>query len=210
MPSAIGRSNDAPAFRTSAGARFTVIFVGGNSNPELRIALLTRSRLSRTLASGRPTIVNEGNPNDTSTSTFTAHASTPKRAAVRRQASMPARHANTGTYEGRAGVNELQRRKLADIADSAIASGVMYAGVAPGTELGPSGDGGRGGARRSRCGLLRARPAWPAAQVLPGTPAPPTRPIHRPSGPGRSPRRSTAQSAAPGRGTCHQARRARP
>ena len=60
MPSAIGRSNDAPAFRTSAGARFTVMRCGGNSKPELRIALRTRSRLSRTLASGRPTIVNDG------------------------------------------------------------------------------------------------------------------------------------------------------
>src|SRR6476661_853595 len=87
MPSAIGRSNDAPALRTSAGARFTVMRCGGNWNPELRIALLTRSRLSRTLASGRPTIVKEGNPNDTSTSTCTAHASTPNTAAVRKQAS---------------------------------------------------------------------------------------------------------------------------
>ena len=54
MPSAIGRSNDAPALRTSAGARFTVMRCGGNSKPELRMALRTRSRLSRTLASGRP------------------------------------------------------------------------------------------------------------------------------------------------------------
>ena len=60
MPSAIGRSNDAPALRTSAGARLTVMRCGGNSKPELRIALRTRSRLSRTLASGRPTIVKRG------------------------------------------------------------------------------------------------------------------------------------------------------
>ena len=39
MPSAIGRSNDEPALRTSAGARLTVIRCGGNSKPELRIAL---------------------------------------------------------------------------------------------------------------------------------------------------------------------------
>src|SRR6185436_5727719 len=87
MPSAIGRSNAAPALRTSAGARLTVIRCGGNSNPELRIALRTRSRLSRTLASGRPTIVNIGRPKDTSTSTCTGKASTPNTAAVRRHAS---------------------------------------------------------------------------------------------------------------------------
>ena len=33
---------------------------GGNSNPELRMALRTRSRLSRTLGSGSPTIVKDG------------------------------------------------------------------------------------------------------------------------------------------------------
>ena len=60
---------------------------GGNSKPELRIALRTRSRLSRTLASGRPTILNVGRPNDTSTSTWTAQASMPKTAAVRTHAS---------------------------------------------------------------------------------------------------------------------------
>ena len=38
-----------------------MIRCGGNSKPELRIALRTRSRLSRTLASGSPTIVNDGN-----------------------------------------------------------------------------------------------------------------------------------------------------
>ena len=53
-PSAIGRSNDEPALRMSAGARLTVTRCGGNSKPELRIALRTRSRLSRTLASGKP------------------------------------------------------------------------------------------------------------------------------------------------------------
>ena len=51
------------------------------------MALRTRSRLSRTLASGRPTIVNDGMPNDTSTSTWTGQASTPNTAAVRRHAS---------------------------------------------------------------------------------------------------------------------------
>src|SRR4029453_19282541 len=88
MPSAIGTSKAAPALRTSAGARFTVMRWGGNSNPEFRMALRTRSRLSRTLVSGRPTIVKIGMPNDTSTSTWTAHASMPYRAAVRKDASM--------------------------------------------------------------------------------------------------------------------------
>ena len=39
MPSAIGRSNAAPALRTSAGARFTVMRCGGNSKPLFRMAL---------------------------------------------------------------------------------------------------------------------------------------------------------------------------
>ena len=91
-PSAIGRSNDEPALRTSAGARLTVIRCGGNSYPELRIALRIRSRLSRTLGSGSPTIVNPGRPNETSTSIVTGDASMPKTAADRRHASMPPGH----------------------------------------------------------------------------------------------------------------------
>ena len=87
IPSAIGRSNAAPALRTSAGARLTVIRWGGKSKPEFLMALRTRSRLSRTLASGNPTIVNAGRPNETSTSTLTAQASMPNTAAVRRLAS---------------------------------------------------------------------------------------------------------------------------
>ena len=75
--------------RMSAGARLTVMRCPGNSNPELRMAVRTRSRLSRTLASGRPTIVKTGRPNDTSTSTMTASASTPTTAALRRLASTP-------------------------------------------------------------------------------------------------------------------------
>ena len=70
-PSAIGRSNDEPALRTSAGARLTVMRWWGNSNPEFLMAERTRSRLSRTVASGKPTIVKWGSPNDTSTSMCT-------------------------------------------------------------------------------------------------------------------------------------------
>src|SRR3989442_1681288 len=61
IPSAIGRSNDAPSLRRSAGARLTVIRSDGNAKPAFRMAVRTRSRLSRTAESGRPTVVNAGN-----------------------------------------------------------------------------------------------------------------------------------------------------
>ena len=51
------------------------------------MALLTRSRLSRTLASGKPTMLKSGSPVLTSTSTWTGCASTPNTAAVRKLAS---------------------------------------------------------------------------------------------------------------------------
>src|SRR4029450_2104970 len=60
MPRAIGRSNEAPSFRRSAGARFTVMRSDGNGKPGLRIAVRTRSRLSRTAESGSPTVVSVG------------------------------------------------------------------------------------------------------------------------------------------------------
>jgi hypothetical protein len=63
--------------RRSAGARLAVIRVCGNSNPEFWIAARTRSRDSRTAASGSPTTANEGSPELTSTSTVTSRASTP-------------------------------------------------------------------------------------------------------------------------------------
>ena len=97
-PSAIGRSKPAPTLRTSAGDRFTVIRVRGNSKPELRIAVRTRSPLSRTLASGRPTSVRPGKPFETSTSAKTSTASRPKSAAVRMRASTPASPASPGTH----------------------------------------------------------------------------------------------------------------
>jgi hypothetical protein len=87
-PEAIGRSKTAPTLRMSAGERLTVTWRRGNSRPEFRMALCTRSRLSRTLASGSPTMVMAGSPpSETSTSTRTGKASTPKSAAVRRMAS---------------------------------------------------------------------------------------------------------------------------
>ena len=77
MPSAIARSSDAPALRTSAGARFTVIRRGGWWYPALRSAPRTRSRASESAASGRPTIVNPGRPGATSTSTRTTRPAIP-------------------------------------------------------------------------------------------------------------------------------------
>ena len=62
--------------------------MGGKLEAGIADRARTRSRLSRTLASGRPTIVKQGKPNDTSTSTWTGQASMPKTAAVRRLASM--------------------------------------------------------------------------------------------------------------------------
>jgi hypothetical protein len=53
----------------------------------LRIAVRTRSRLSRTAESGSPTVMNAGNPAVTSTSTRTRAASTPRSAAERTWAS---------------------------------------------------------------------------------------------------------------------------
>ena len=54
--SAIGRSKLTPSFRRPAGDRFTVIRSCGKLNPEFSSALRTRSRLSRTTASGSPTV----------------------------------------------------------------------------------------------------------------------------------------------------------
>ena len=71
-----GRS-PGPALRRSAGARLAVIRCCGNSNPELTSAARTRSRDSRTAASGSPTSANDGRPWRTSTSTRTSRASTP-------------------------------------------------------------------------------------------------------------------------------------
>ena len=98
--SAIGRSKLLPALRRSAGARFTVMRCGGNSRPALRIALRTRSRLSRTLASGRPTIVNSGRPKLTSASTRTSSADTPTSAAVKVKASTRSGVASNGAGRG--------------------------------------------------------------------------------------------------------------
>ena len=79
-----------PALRTSAGARLTVMRCGGNSKPELRIALRTRSRLSRTLG------VRQSHHRERRQAERHVHldvapaqASMPKTAAVRTHASTP-------------------------------------------------------------------------------------------------------------------------
>src|SRR5262252_11230343 len=87
MPSAMGRSKEAPSLRTSAGARFTVMRSEGKGKPALRMAVRTRSRLSRTAESGSPTVVNAGSPAVTSTSTRTSTPSTPSSAADSMRAS---------------------------------------------------------------------------------------------------------------------------
>ena len=54
----------------------------GNSKPEFCIAARTRSRASRTAASPRPTIENDGSPRRRSTSTVTGRDSRPSMAKV--------------------------------------------------------------------------------------------------------------------------------
>ena len=68
------------------GATHTVRYVDpvrqGKSRPLLSTAVFTRSRLSFTAASGRPTMLKQGKPLAASTSTCTRYASTPINAAL--------------------------------------------------------------------------------------------------------------------------------
>src|SRR5436190_1890945 len=97
-PMAIGRSKEEPSFFTSAGAKFTVILWAGKENPEFLTAVTTRSRDSRTPASGSPTMLKAGRPNRKSTSTQTGYPSTPWTAADNTRAniigSAPVLHKN--------------------------------------------------------------------------------------------------------------------
>ena len=81
-PSAIGRSKWLPSFCMSAGARFTVIRFAGSASPRPASAPRTRSRLSATALSGRPTTVNAGRPAPICTCTSTGSASIPRKATV--------------------------------------------------------------------------------------------------------------------------------
>lgn len=78
MPSAMARSNHGHAFRISAGARLTVIRFEGNEYHELRTAVRTRSRLSCTAVSPRPTTENDGSHDETSVSTETGCQNRPR------------------------------------------------------------------------------------------------------------------------------------
>ena len=66
-----------PSFFTSAGARFIVILLVGNSNSQFFKADLTLFRDSFTEVSGSPTTSNEGNPLAKSASIVTKKASNP-------------------------------------------------------------------------------------------------------------------------------------
>jgi hypothetical protein len=73
----MGRSSPAPPLRTPEGARFAVILRIGQGRLLDRMAARTRSRASRTAASGRPTIVKPGSPLETWTSTETGRPTAP-------------------------------------------------------------------------------------------------------------------------------------
>jgi len=77
----MGRSRPAPPFRTPEGAKLTTVLRSGHGSPLDKIAARTRSRDSRTAASGNPTMVNPGRPLETWTSTETALAVAPVRTA---------------------------------------------------------------------------------------------------------------------------------
>ncbi len=64
VAAAIARSNPLPALRRSAGARFTTMRYSPRSTPTCASALFTRTRLSRTAASARPTSSNDGTPRE--------------------------------------------------------------------------------------------------------------------------------------------------
>ncbi len=74
-----GKSYTGPVLRTSAGARLTVMRRSGNLKPRFLMAARTRSALSRTAESGRPTMEKAGSPPETSASTATAKPRRPFR-----------------------------------------------------------------------------------------------------------------------------------
>ncbi len=79
----MGRSNPDPVLRSALGARFTTTLLAGIAKPQERSAAFTRSRDSCTEASAMPTSENPGTPFDTTTSTSTGTASTPRSVAAR-------------------------------------------------------------------------------------------------------------------------------
>ena len=78
-PTKMGRSYTVPAFFWPAGARFTVIRLTGNLAPQFFTAARTRSRASRTAASGRPTMSKAGSPPERKHSALTSYPAMPLR-----------------------------------------------------------------------------------------------------------------------------------
>ena len=77
IPIKMARSCMVPLFFTSAGAKFTVMRLAGSTTEMEFSAERMRSRLSRTDASGSPTISKCGCPRQISTSTSTENAFNP-------------------------------------------------------------------------------------------------------------------------------------
>lgn len=77
QPHKDGQVVDCAAFFCPAGARFTVIRLTGNLAPQFFTAARTRSRASRTAASGRPTMSKAGSPPERKHSALTAYPAMP-------------------------------------------------------------------------------------------------------------------------------------
>ena len=88
IPIAIGRSKLGPSFLMSAGARLIVVRSRGQRNALLAIAVVTRSLLSFTAVSGKPTTTIFGSPEPVFTSISTSRASTPWMAAEKTRVSI--------------------------------------------------------------------------------------------------------------------------
>ncbi|CUJ91161.1 Uncharacterised protein [Achromobacter sp. 2789STDY5608615] len=89
-PTAIGRSKRPDSLGISAGDRLTVMRPAGKLKPLLMMAARTRSRLSRTSVSGRPTTLKLGRPGPRWVSTRTAWACRPLRVRLAITASVKA------------------------------------------------------------------------------------------------------------------------
>jgi hypothetical protein len=115
-PTAMGRSSPAPPFRTPDGARFTVIRRCGHASLLERMAARTRSRASRTSASGSPTTVKPGMPPETWTSTETERPVVPTRVAEGMMAIMTTPFTRTARSHrrsfGRCGTCRMVRRRI--------------------------------------------------------------------------------------------------
>ena len=85
-----GRSYTGPVLRTSAGARLMVMRRSGHLKPRFFRAAWTRSPLSRTAESGRPTMEMAGIPPEMSASTSTGKPLRPLRPKLLRTAYMGA------------------------------------------------------------------------------------------------------------------------